>query len=242
MEPSRRLVWLAPLCKVLAITIALALAARLPGGREFLRVDHLKAWALSLGWRGACPLVVVGALAPLAFVPRWPLAVLFGLVYGTGWGLALATLSGLLGAVLQYRLTSAIVTARERASLESLPWYRALRGAPCPFMILISIRLFPLSNFTLTNLICGLLRVRFGVYVLSSAIGMFPSTALYVLAGHGASSANLKPTLWALALATLLVPLATMWGKKCVSGGADEAEMMAARPQRGADSPRRLRD
>lgn len=220
---AARPLWLAPLLKVMGVTLALALLARLPVVSDLLHVDHLKGWAHTLGWRGACLLVCAGTLAPLAFVPRWPLAVLFGLAYGTGAGVALASVTGLMGAMLQYGFASALVSRRERAALESLPWYRALRRAPSPFMIVLSIRLFPLSNFTLTNLMCGLLRVKFRLYVAASVLGMLPSTVIYVLAGCGVTSASLRPTLWALALATLLVPAMALWSSRRTAADIDAA-------------------
>jgi uncharacterized membrane protein YdjX (TVP38/TMEM64 family) len=49
------------------------------------------------------------------------------------------------------------------------------RTFPAVFLL----RAFPLSNFVLTNLLAGALHLRTDVYVLSSFLGMIPSSVMY---------------------------------------------------------------
>jgi uncharacterized membrane protein YdjX (TVP38/TMEM64 family) len=72
------------------------------------------------------------------------------------------------------------------------------------------VRLFPLSNFALTNLVCGLLRIPLGCYLGASLIGMLPSTVVYVMAGSGTVDGDIRTMVWAVAVASLAVPAAVL--------------------------------
>lgn len=214
-----RSIWFKPLLKVVGVTLGLALACRLPGVREVLHPDNVQRWAASLGWTGAFLLLLVGACAPIAFLPRLPFAVLFGLAYGVGQGVLLASLSGVLGAALHYKLAATLLTRRETEALEALDWFRTLKAAPHPFFAIVALRIFPFSNFAVTNLVCGLLRIPFWVYLSASLLGMVPSTVIYVLVGHGALHSNIKTVVWALALSALLVILTALWRNSLIRRG-----------------------
>ena len=209
MRLTRR-VWVKVALKVLAVTAGLALLARLPVVRDFLHPDTFRQAAAASGWLGVLIVLAVGACLPLACLPRWPVAVMCGLAYGSVLGVLLATVVGVLGAALHYWLASALLSLRERAALEGEPWFKALQSARSPFMAVLAVRLFPLSNFSVTNLVCGLLRIPFDSYLGASFIGMLPSTVVFVLAGKGAFNANVSAVLWALALSVLWVPAAAI--------------------------------
>lgn len=196
--------------KVLAVTVGLAVFVRLPGVRDYLHPDTIRQAAVASGWWGVLIVLAVGACLPLACLPRWPVAVMCGLVYGAEFGIFLATVTGVLGAALHYGLAAVLLSRRERDELATVHWFKALQSTPCPFVAVVAVRLFPLSNFSLTNLACGLLRMPFGSYLAASFVGMLPSTAVFVLAGQGAFNANAWLVFWALTLAALLVPL-SVW-------------------------------
>jgi len=200
-------VWLKSLLKILFVTAVLAALCRLPGVRGFLQEDRLKAFAETMGWGGVLVLVALAACAPLVLCPRLPFALLFGMLYGVGKGIALASAAGVGGAVLHYLLVARMMSDNERAAFESMAWYQKLRKVPRPFWAITAIRLFPLSNFAVTNIGCALLRIPLRAYILSAAVGMLPSTVIYVLIGHGALASNGKWLLLALALAASLIPV-----------------------------------
>ena len=202
--------WLKSLLKILLITAAFAVVCRLPGVREFLHRDSLQTFAEAMGWGGALVLIAVAACVPMALVPRWPFAMLFGLLYGVGKGLLFASVAGVGGAMLHYLLIAFVVSDNERAVYEAMAWYQKLKTIPRPFWAIVAIRLFPLSSFAVTNIGCALLRIPLRVYFLSAVCGMLPSTAIYVLIGHGALESNGKWLLGAVAIAVSLVPLAAL--------------------------------
>ena len=206
-------IWLKSLLKILLLTAVLAALSRLPGVREFLERDRLQTLVQSLGWTGALVLFALAACVPMTLLPRWPFAVLFGMLYGAGKGIALASASGVAGALLHYLLVAFVVSEKERAAYAAMAWYRKLQHIPRPFWAITAIRLFPLSNFAVTNIGCALLRIPLRTYLGAAALGMLPSTILYVLIGHGARTSNGWWLLCALAIAAALVPLAAVLRK-----------------------------
>lgn len=206
-------VWGRSVLKILGVTVALAVLCRLPGVDRFLHPAVLQEWARSLGGLGVVAMVAVAACVPMAMFPRWPFAVMFGVAYGLPAGSALAMLAGVVGAALHYKFARLLMTRKEIEACERQAWFRALQDAPRPFMVIVAVRLFPLSNFGVTNLICGVLRIPFWTYLGASCVGMLPSTIVYVLAGHGALNMDVKAVLWALGVVSLMVPLAARIGR-----------------------------
>lgn len=196
-----------PVVKVFGVTLGLILLSRFLAIHDLLHMDKFHFLASFAGWKGIVVLLLAGAITPVAFVPRWPLGFICGLVYGPIEGIVVASLAGLLGAALHYQLTAWLVSDRERAAFEAMAWFRALQNAPHPFLSIVALRLFPLSNFSATNLVCGLLRIPFGLYLGASALGMLPSTLVFVMAGKGLSDRDLRLVAWMLALAALLAVL-----------------------------------
>ena len=199
-----------PTVKVIGLTLGLAALVRLPGVRECLQPDRIRLLVAQSGWWGYAALLALGACLPIALMPRWPFAVLSGFTYGLGGGVLLASLSGLLGAALHYGLAKALLSRREREAIESKPWFRTLQSTPQPFLAITAVRLFPLSNFAVTNLVCGLLRIPLGCYLGASVIGMLPSTVVYVMAGSGALDGDIRKMAWAVGVASLAVPAAVL--------------------------------
>jgi uncharacterized membrane protein YdjX (TVP38/TMEM64 family) len=126
---------------------------------------------------------MLGLVTPLLFLPRWPLCVVCGLLYGVLQGALLATVASLLGAVLQFRLARSLlagmarrILAHSRLSPARLPTHHA-------FAALFLLRLFPLSNFVATNLLAGTIRMRTGPYIAATFLGMLPSSVMYAAWG-----------------------------------------------------------
>ena len=214
-------VWFLPAVKVIGVTLVLAALARLPGVREFLHPDRFRHLAAHSGWWGYVALLVLGSCLPIVLLPRWPFALFCGLVYGVERGVLLASLAGVLGTSLHYELAQLLLSSLERSALENKSWFRTLQSSPHPFLAITAVRLFPLSNFAVTNLACGLLRVPFGCYLGASVIGMMPSTVVYVMAGSGALNGDVRFLVWAVALAAI-VPPAALFLKLLQTQGAEK--------------------
>lgn len=165
------------------LTAAFLLLGTYPPLRAQLRPETLDRTIDNLGWLGTLLLFALGALTPLLMLPRWPIAVVSGMVYGVFWGTCLANTASLVGAGLQFWLAHSTLSHLARRWLAKSRWRHLLEGHKNAFSVLFLVRAFPLSNFVATNLLCGTLRIPLRTYLLASALGMIPSTVLYAAWG-----------------------------------------------------------
>lgn len=161
------------------LTAAFLALGTYPPLRAQLQPETLDRTIEGLGWMGAFLLFVLGALTPLLMLPRWPIALVSGMVYGVFWGSCLANTASLFGAGLQYWMAHSTLSHLARRWLDKSRWRHLLENPKNAFSVLFLVRAFPLSNFVATNLLCGTLRIPLRTYLLASVLGMIPSTVLY---------------------------------------------------------------
>jgi uncharacterized membrane protein YdjX (TVP38/TMEM64 family) len=137
--------------------------------------------------------LIVHIAASLLFIPRMPLAIVAGLLFGAGWGAVWATCGSVAGAVAgflvgRYVNASLIDPGRARvvsAYIEQAGW----RGVAI-------LRLIPVVPHSLTNYALGLTRLRLGPYTFGSLLGQLPMTIAYVHLGAAGESLMLGRTGW----------------------------------------------
>lgn len=152
------------------------------------------AWVRGLGVWGPLAILAAGALAPLALLPRWPLAVGCGMLYGLAWGGLLANAASTLGAWLQFFLARrALGPAATRLLARRGRRFAGMRPRQAA-ALLVALRVFPLSSFVATNLLAASINLSSRLYVLATFAGMIPSTLMYGAWGRLA----LHPTAGAL--------------------------------------------
>ena len=179
---------------------------RITGAGAYLNVDAIAGLAGQLGPRGPLYIVLAGLLTPLLFLPRWPIAFLAGLLYGVGWGTALAVAASAGGAWLHFLLSRTLLAPlsdrlRRRYGVAHLAIPRDKQ-----FMVLFVLRAFPLSSFVMTNLLAGALKLSRSRYMLATVLGMIPSTLLY--AAWGKLMKKPEPHFYALAVLALVLVVA----------------------------------
>lgn len=193
----------------LAVAAAAVLASHFTHAGDFFSEARLREVATRLGVWGPAVIVGLGIVTPLAFLPRWPLAFLGGMLYGLTWGTLLATFASTLGAWLNYSLSRSLLApmtgrlkARYRLDRLHVPQDKE-------FLFIFLMRAFPLSSFVLTNLIAGALRMRPGRYVVASFFGMIPSSLMYAAAGKLMKKPDAK--FYYMAAGILVVFVAASW-------------------------------
>jgi uncharacterized membrane protein YdjX (TVP38/TMEM64 family) len=161
----------------------------------------------------AAPLGFLAAhiAASLLFVPRMPLAIIAGLLFGARWGIVWATCGSVAGAIAGFvvaRYVNAGLIDPGRLTLVSAHIERGgWRGVTI-------LRLVPVVPHSLANYALGLTRLPLGPYAFGSLLGQLPMTIAYVDLGAAGESLVLgragwvAPTLFGLgALAlSLLIP------------------------------------
>ncbi len=179
----------------------------MPQTRAWFSVERIEALSQQLGAWGPALILALGAFTPLIFLPRWPLAVVSGMLYGVWIGTLLANVASLLGAALHYALARSLLgplgarLLRRRRTAEPVVIPR-----DHAFLALFFLRAFPLSNFVATNLLAGSLRIPSRTYLVASFLGMIPSSLMYAAWGKLVKQPSAGfYTVAALSLAFILV-------------------------------------
>lgn len=127
---------------------------------------------------------VAGITTALA-LPRHVVSFLGGYAFGVGHGTLLALLGTEIGCAIAFFYARAIgrplVSARLAARVRHVEDF--LAGSP--FWMTLLIRLLPVGNNFLTNIVAGVSRVPARPFLLGSFLGYVPQTLVFALAGSG---------------------------------------------------------
>jgi uncharacterized membrane protein YdjX (TVP38/TMEM64 family) len=167
----------------------------------------------AIGRYPAAPIafLAVHIAASLLFIPRTLMAIVAGLLFGTGWGIVWAATGSVAGAVAGFLMARFVNS--ELVDLRRLgPVVGTVERAS--WRAVAVLRLIPVIPHSLANYGFGLTRVPLGAYALGSLLGQLPLTIAYVDFGAAGgrlmrgSSNWVEPTLIGLAALSLslLIP------------------------------------
>lgn len=210
-DPAEKRATRLKLLALAVVALGLLSLGFLPGVRELFKPEKIEQVVASLGIWGPGVIFALGVFTPLLFLPRWPIAVVSGLLYGVVWGTVLANTSSVLGALLHY------AAARSTLGGPVHRWIERKRGSahvPWPasksFTAIFFLRAFPLSSFVATNILAGSLKIPWRIYLMASFLGMLPTTLMYTSCGKAVK--NPGAGIYAVALASLVFLVAgTLW-------------------------------
>ncbi|MGE3957373.1 MAG: TVP38/TMEM64 family protein [Vicinamibacterales bacterium] len=148
-------------------------------------VGALVAWVKDAGALGAVAYAVTYIVVAVLMLPASLLTAGAGFAYGPVLGTLLVSPVSILAATVAFLLGRTVARGWITRRTEADPRFRAVDAAVGEngFKIVLLLRLSPLFPFNVLNYALGLTRLRLRDYVLGSAIGMFPGTALYVYLG-----------------------------------------------------------
>jgi uncharacterized membrane protein YdjX (TVP38/TMEM64 family) len=139
----------------------------------------------AIGHYPAAPLGFLAAhiAASLVFIPRTVLAIVAGLLFGTGWGIVWAELGSVAGAAAGFLLaryvSSGLIDFQRSSRVRSvLEWVE--RGG---WRAVALLRLIPIMPHSVGNYGLGLTTLPLGAYAFGSLIGQLPMTIAYVELG-----------------------------------------------------------
>lgn len=164
--------------------IAVAAAAR------FFEVDSFQdpVWIeshLRQGPQGVAAFVAIAAVCSALGFPRQALAFLGGYAFGAAAGLAWTSLALALGCACGFHysrfLGRTLIQKRLGGRIKTIDSFLCRS----PFLMAVTIRLFPLGNNALTNMAAGVSSIPALPFVAGSAIGYLPQTLVFVLLGSG---------------------------------------------------------
>jgi uncharacterized membrane protein YdjX (TVP38/TMEM64 family) len=170
--------------------------------------------AASLGF------LAVHVAASLVFVPRTLLAIVAGLLFGTGWGIVWAELGSVAGAAAGFLLaryvSSGLIDFQRSTRVTSLlDWVE--RGG---WRAVALLRLIPIMPHSVGNYGLGLTSLPLGAYAFGSLIGQLPMTIAYVELGAAGErlldggAGWIEPTLIGFAALSLTLLFSAYFGRR----------------------------
>jgi uncharacterized membrane protein YdjX (TVP38/TMEM64 family) len=170
----------------------------------------------------AASFFAIFALATALGFPALPFTVAGGAMFGHILGTALSWGAAVIGMMLGYALARGVGRETARRWISKRAVGAALTRSTS-LLTLLRLRLVPVIPLSVVNFAAGLARTRFDVYVLASAIGVLPATAVFayfadslVQGLHGART----HAYWDVAIASavlMLMSLLPMLAKKVIA-------------------------
>jgi len=130
---------------------------------------------------GLCYLVVVLASLPAVFVMNMVGGYLFGIVAGVLYAIAAATFAAVIYFLLVRYVIGSFLQDRYAHKLALFNKKVETQGG----LFLLTCRLIPVIPFFIVNLLAGLLKISVGMFIWTTAVGIFPSTSVFVYLGTG---------------------------------------------------------
>ena len=165
--------------------------------------DSIPRWRERLAQAGPwAPLIFVFAGGALvgAGAPRMLYGILGGAVFGFWAGSLWANLGGLFGSMGGFLVARYLgrewVHLRWGHRFEGLETRMRRQG----FVIILLVRLCPISNNFLTNCLAGVSPIRWWSFLLASALGFIPTSVILVMMGAGVAGADHYKTAISLVL------------------------------------------
>lgn len=187
----------------------------------FYFMNDLGVWLRGHGTQGLVYYAVgFGVFAGLALLPTYASAALGGWAFGFANGFPAALAGFVLGSLIGYAIARPAASARVETVIAENPKWKAVRDALVgssfwrTLMIVTLVRVPPNSPFAVTNLVLASVRVPVATYLIGTAIGMAPRTAVVLwvasrLQEHVTKEA-VKQTPWWLIVAGLVVSVAVL--------------------------------
>jgi uncharacterized membrane protein YdjX (TVP38/TMEM64 family) len=196
----------AALTKLLLLAVGLGFAGwllREVGGRP--GTEWIDLHVRDEGLRGEAIFLLMGMALTAAGVPRQVVAFLGGYAFGTVLGTALGLMAQLAGCALAYFWARVVGRdwAARRLSGRLGHRLRPLRDilAQNPFGATLALRLLPVGNNLVLNLLAGLAGIAAWPFLIGSAVGYLPQTLVFALIGKGVRVEGA----WQLALGAVLL-------------------------------------
>lgn len=186
---------------VVAFFAAVAYVLQLPAVRsELLDIEKLRRDLQGYGVASYLYFFLAASVLTGVGVPRLWVSAAAGGLYGAVLGVVLAQFASTVGATVNFYIGRFALRGpiRRRLPARLRVWYD--RFGENGFRWLLYLRLFPLSNATVTNLVCGASEMRVRDFLAATLLGYLPFTVAFAL--FGSSAAKGKP--WQMLLGTVL--------------------------------------
>jgi uncharacterized membrane protein YdjX (TVP38/TMEM64 family) len=149
--------------------------------------------------------LIGGGLLIALGMPRIWVSTVAGAIYGTVLGAALALTATMIGATGMYYIGRTMLRGVVKRRLGKRVNIWAERYRDNAFMWTLYARLFPISNASLTSIICGCCKVPIRTYMAANLIGFLPLTIIFAMFGSAAAKGKAIQLVVASALFVIAV-------------------------------------
>jgi uncharacterized membrane protein YdjX (TVP38/TMEM64 family) len=167
---------------------------------ESLNREWIDLYIRNNGLQGMLYYALVGALVTAMGCPRQLVALLGGYAFGFVDGSVFSTLSVGLGCVLSFFLARLairpLIVSLYASRVDRVDQFLSAR----PFFKTIVIRMLPVGNNLITNLVAGVTRIKARHFFLGSLVGYYPQMAIFSMMGKGV----VVLSIWKISLSILL--------------------------------------
>lgn len=185
---KRSLPGFAPVARGLVLIASLAAVGYLLNLSDFGTAFD-RAWmdreVLGRGASGIALFVAIAGMFIAVGLPRQIFCFLGGYAYGFAWGTALALAATTVGCIATFYYARFLGRDALRRRFGSRPRRFDHFLERHPFSATLVVRLIPITNNLVVNLMAGVSSVRALPYFVSSAVGFIPQTLVFVLLGTG---------------------------------------------------------
>jgi uncharacterized membrane protein YdjX (TVP38/TMEM64 family) len=171
--------------------VGVALLLKSPYMREQLfDINNLRNELQGGGLRNSALFIGAAALINALGLPRIWICGVAGSLFGAVEGSIVGFIATLLGSSLNFLMGRSMLRGpiKRHMPRRLRHWYKAFNEHG--FRAILYLRLFPLANATLTNLMGGASRLRFRDYLAATAIGYLPFTIAFATLGSSAVKQN----------------------------------------------------
>jgi uncharacterized membrane protein YdjX (TVP38/TMEM64 family) len=138
------------------------------------------------GVGGAALLIVAGGAMVAGGLPRVMLALAGGYAFGAVAGSAIALIGQMLGCALDYAASHGLAAGLAQRVLARPSAARMKRLLVAhPFSTTLTLRLLPVGNNVVLNVLAGASRIRPGAFFAATLLGYIPQTIVFALLGSG---------------------------------------------------------
>lgn len=176
-------------------------------------IEQIRTRVLDLGALGIVLFVISYIALTVILAPVSVLSITAGLAYGL-WGVPLVVVSATLAATVAFLLGRYIAYDKVSTWIEQDPRLSSLDTAISEqgWKVVGLVRLSPLIPFGVQNYLFSLSGVGIAPYIMATAVGILPGTALYVYIGvMGQALGNAGPVQWTLLAIGLVSTVLVAW-------------------------------
>ncbi len=157
---------------------------------QLFDIEVLRQQIQAGGLKSALLFIVAGSLVNAVGIPRLWICAAAGSLYGAIDGAAVGLIASLAGSTINFLVGRSMLRGPSKRNLPRRlqHWYTAFNDHG--FRAILYLRLFPLTNATLTNLMGGASQMRFRDYFAATAIGYLPFTIAFATLGSSAAKQN----------------------------------------------------